>query len=171
MAKLAQCGYGSRGQGVGKNPEGYTYVVNDNVRVGQKLQVISTARNHTTKFVTTAVPLTTYNENSVLGKTKKAELGGLADKLTKAYTGGELGSSGETRKKDVTIGQNEPQSEYTITTRALAAKKFQETDPNVEFSKNTQKTIKYYNENKPVPTGSGTFADYSKQFMKEGEKL
>jgi len=169
MAKIAQCGYGSAGQGLGKTTEGYSYVVNDNVKVGQELQVISTAKNNT-KFVTTAVPLTTYNENSVLGKQVKAELGDKADKLTKAYSGGELGASGETTKKDIAIGGNKPQSQYTVSARALAGQEYIKNDPSAQFSKNSQETFDYYNKNKPVKgEKTGTFADYSKPFMGKGE--
>ena len=72
MAKIAQVGYGSKGQGVGKHPNGYTYVVNDNVRTGDAIQVISTS-SAGRKFATTAVPLHTYSENTVKGKTAKIE--------------------------------------------------------------------------------------------------
>ena len=34
MAKFAQVGYGSNGEGTGQQGTGYTYVVNDNVRTG-----------------------------------------------------------------------------------------------------------------------------------------
>ena len=70
MAKIAQVGYGSKGQGVGKHPNGYTYVVNDNVRTYDVIQVISTSPAGR-KFATTAVPLHTYSENTVKGKTAK----------------------------------------------------------------------------------------------------
>lgn len=173
MAKFAQCGYGSNGQGLGKTTDGYTYVVNDNVRVGQRLQVVATSHGKMPKkFVTTAVPITTYSENSVLGQIQKTKLGEKGDKLTKAYSGGELGASGEIKKKDVVIGGNKPQSEYTISARALAEKKYLQTDPNAQFTQNSQETLKYYQENKPTPRAKGgSFADYSKPFLKEGEKL
>lgn len=35
--KFAQVGYGSQGQGAGKDGEGYTYLVSDNVRTGDTL--------------------------------------------------------------------------------------------------------------------------------------
>ena len=172
MAKFAQVGYGSSGQGLGKTTEGYTYVVNDNVRVGQRLQVISTSHGKVPKkFVTTAVPLTTYSENSVIGQDKKVKLQSQGVDPTKAYSGGELGASGEIKRKDVAIGGNKPQSEYTVSARALAEQKYLQTDPNAKFTKNAQETLKYYQENKPVKKEGGTFADYSKPFMKEGEKL
>lgn len=170
MAKFATVGYGSQGQGMGKSGEGYTYVVNDNVRVGQRLQVVSTARDRKTKFVTTAVPKSTANENSIIGKQKKTELQGKGvdtDNLTKAYSGGELGAKGEISKKDVVIGGNKPQSEYTISARALAEQKYLKSDPTAQFSENAQETLKYYQGNEPKPRqNGGTFADYSRPFMK-----
>lgn len=180
MAKFATVGYGSSGQGVGKDGEGYTYVVNDNVRVGQRLQVIATSHGkEPKKFVTTAVPNKTFNENSVVGKEEmrllkenlktknKSNIG-----FTQAYSGGELGASGETTKKDVSIGSNRPQSEFVTASRALAAKKFKESDPNAKFTKNTQETISYYESNKPQKgTKGGTFADYSTPYLQEGDKL
>lgn len=173
MAKLAQCGYGSQGQGLGNTTDGYTYVVNDNVRVGQKLQVISTSHGKMPKkFVTTAVPLSVYSENSVRGKEKKVDLESKTDKLTNAYSGAELGASGETVKKQVQIGGGKPQSEYVTSARALAMEKYLKTDPNAQFTKKSQETLSYYKENKPTQTKkSSTFADYSKPFMGEGEQL
>lgn len=38
--KFAQVGYGSKGQGAGASGTGYTYLVNDNVRSGDKIQPI-----------------------------------------------------------------------------------------------------------------------------------
>ena len=67
MAKIAQCGYGSRGQGVGNKPEGYTYIVNDNVNKGDVIQVISTSRLGR-KFPTTAVPLSTAKMDTAKGQ-------------------------------------------------------------------------------------------------------
>lgn len=180
MAKIAMVGYGSSGQGVGKDGKGYTYVVNDNVRVGQRLQVIATSHGkEPKKFVTTAVPNKTFNENSVVGK---EEMRILKEDLktknksnidfTKAYSGGELGASGEISKKDVVVGTNQAQSEYVISSRAKAVEKFKESDPNAKFTKNTQETLKYYNENKPTKgSKGGTFADYSKPFLNEGDTL
>lgn len=175
MAKFAQCGYGSMGQGVNpQNGEGYTYVVNDNVRVGQRLQVISTARDNKTKFVTTAVPLHTYSEKSVSGKEQKTKLNEAninTDNLTKAYSGGELGASGEITKKNIIIGDHKAQTQYTISARAKAVEKFLQTDSNAKLSKGTQETVQYAKENPPQKGTGGTFADYSKAYLKEGERL
>ena len=172
MAKFAQCGYGSQGQGLGKTTEGYTYVVNDNVRVGQRIQVVSTSHGkEPKKFVTTAVPLNTYKENSKLGQIQKSELDSKNIKPTKAYSGGELGASGETAKKDIVIGSQTPQSQYTITSRALAGQKYLQTHPDTKFTENTKQVLSYYQENKPQKgKQSSTFADYSRPFMNKGEQ-
>ena len=112
MAKIARVGYGSKGQGVGDNPEGYTYLVNDNVRVGDRIQVISTSRKGN-KFGTTAVPLSTHGENTVKGRQATVDALASGDKevegmlksqvapneldkmakqsVTRSYTGAELG--------------------------------------------------------------------------------
>ena len=112
MAKIARVGYGSEGQGVGKNPKGYTYLVNDNVRVGDRIQVVATSVKGN-KFGTTAVPLSTHGENTVKGKEAKIDALASGDKelagelrrqiapreldkmaqgaVTQSYTGKELG--------------------------------------------------------------------------------
>lgn len=121
MAKFARVGYGSQGQGLGKNPEGYVYVVNDNVRVKDRIQVVATSRAGR-MFGTTAVPLSTFSENSVKGRQAKIDALSSGDKdlgkflkrtitqadldrmskeaVTRAYSGTELGLSREglTRK-------------------------------------------------------------------------
>lgn len=71
MAKFARVGYGSHGQGVGKNPDGYTYLVNDNVNVGDRIQVVATAVHDGVRgrqFGTTAVPLSTAKVGTVNGQ-------------------------------------------------------------------------------------------------------
>ena len=74
MAKFARVGYGSQGQGLGKNPEGYVYVVNDNVRVGNRIQVVATSQLGR-KFGTTAKVLDkTFSENSVKGQQAKIDV-------------------------------------------------------------------------------------------------
>ena len=180
MAKIAIVGYGSSGQGIGKDGEGYTYVVNDNVKVGQRLQVIATSHGKVPKkFVTTAVPNKTFNENSVVGKEEMRTLKeNLSTKgkenidFTKAYSGGELGASGEIKKKDVVIGSNQAQTEYTVSARALAAEKYKESQPDAEFTSNTQETVNYYKSNKPTKgSKGGTFIDYATPFLNEGDIL
>ena len=72
MAKFAKVGYGSHGQGVSEKnaPDGYDYIVDDNVNVGDKIQVVATSVNGN-KFGTTAVPLSTYGKDTIKGQETK----------------------------------------------------------------------------------------------------
>lgn len=155
MAKLAKCGYGSKGEGIGKTPDGYTYVVNDNVRTGDKIQVISTSRKGN-KFPTTAVPLHVFQENSKKGQLAKQEAQQkTGESPTKAYTGKELGATGSKAVSQTpTIGGEKPQSQYTMETRAGNIAQYMQTHPNAKLTKNAQET----------------FESYSKQFMNKGEQ-
>ena len=156
MAKFAQCGYGSKGQGVGKNPDGYTYVVNDNVRIGDMIQVISTSHGKIPKkFATTAVPLHIYKETSKKGQLAKQEAmsktGG--KELTRSYTGKEIGAEGSTATKPLGDGHRTI-SEYSMSTRAGNIAMYKQKDPNAQWTEKSQET----------------FDNYSRQFMKEGEQ-
>lgn len=155
MAKLAKCGYGSRGEGLGKTPDGYTYVVNDNVRTGDKIQVISTSRKGN-KFPTTAVPLHTFQENSKKGQMAKQEAEQQTGEApTKSYTGKELGATGSRSvPRTPTIGGEKPQSQYTMQTRAGNIAQYMQTHPDAKLTKHAQET----------------FDSYSKQFMNKGEQ-
>lgn len=158
MAKIAKVGYGSRGQGTGKtNGEGYTYLVGDSVRTGDRIQVISTSRNGK-KFPTTGVPLHTYGENTVKGKEAKGEAEkATGQQPTQAYTGKELGLDMPFLEK-MTLSQTETpqlkgqkqQSEYTQMTRAKAIGKYLGQNPTAELTQNARET----------------FDSYSKKFMK-----
>lgn len=133
MAKIAQVGYGSKGQGVGKHPNGYTYVVNDNVRTYDVIQVISTSPAGR-KFATTAVPLHTYSENTVKGKTAKIDAEKKVKEITRSYTGGEEGIS----RRGVTRQQ------YRQSVRGANIAKYKEEHPDSEFSSNSQETYEEY---------------------------
>ena len=98
MAKFAQCGYGSQGQGLGKTTDGYTYVVNDNVRTGDKIQVIATSKKGN-KFATTAVPLHTYKETSAKGQIAKQQSLQKGKEPIDVFSGKELGVQGSTATK------------------------------------------------------------------------
>ena len=170
MAKFAKVGYGSHGQGLGTTVDGYTYVVNDNVRTGDRIQVVSTQHNSGKKFATTAVPLHTYKENTAKGQEAKLEVVAKGDKdivkalekkigqgkfsweqvnaeeerrgrqITTAYTGKELGI----QRSGITP------KEYQQQVRGASLAMYKEKNPNVELSKNAQET----------------FDSYSKKFMK-----
>lgn len=145
MAKFARCGYGSQGQGLGKTTNGYTYIVNDNVRTGDRIQVVATSRLGR-KFATTAVPLphSIYAENTLKGQLAKQEVesntGGKG--ATRTYTGAEVGLE----RKGVS------QKQYQQDVRGANLAMYKQANPNekVDFTQKAQET----------------FDSYSKQFMK-----
>lgn len=151
MAKIAQCGYGSRGEGLGKTQNGYTYVVNDNVRTGDKIQVISTSRKGN-KFATTAVPRSVFQENSKKGQTAVQEAQQkTGENPTKAYTGKELGiTASRAVPKTSAIEGLKPQSQYTMQTRAETIAQYTQSHPDAKLTQHAQET----------------FESYSKPFMK-----
>lgn len=158
MAKFAQCGYGSQGQGLGTTTDGYTYVVNDNVRTGDRIQVISTSKKGN-KFATTAVPLHTYKENSVKGQKAKQqaitsmENRGQKGEISQSYSGKELGVEGSKATKPLGEGHRTI-SEYAQETRAGNIAMYKQQNPNATWTKKAQET----------------FDSYSKQFMNKGEQ-
>ncbi len=155
MAKFAKCGYGSSGEGLGKTQDGYTYVVNDNVRTGDRIQVVATSRKGN-KFATTAVPLHTYQENSKKGQMARQEAEQKTGEApTKSYSGKELGVSG-TRgvPKTSQMAGQKPQSQYTLQTRAGNIAQYMQEHPDTSLTKNARET----------------FDTYSKKFMNKGEQ-
>ena len=168
MAKFALVGYGSDGRGLGRTEQGYTYVVNDNVRTGDTIQPIATSRKGR-KFATTGVVNHSYKETSVKGQEAKLDVLSKGDKeitkslernlakgkismqqveseqqrrnreVTEAFTGKQLGL---TRK-----GQTVPQ--YQQQTRAGNIAQYKQQHPNAVFTEKSQQT----------------FDEYSKQFM------
>lgn len=79
--RFAQIGYGHDGRGTGTTEgNGYTYLVSDNVRPEQVLQVIATSRAGKA-FPTTGQVL----------RTSSAQPAGSPEKITNAYTNKELG--------------------------------------------------------------------------------
>lgn len=149
MAKFAQCGYGSQGQGLGKTTDGYTYVVNDNVRTGDKIQVIATSKKGN-KFATTAVPLHTYKETSAKGQMAKQQVQEKTGKEpTQSYSGKELGVQGSRATQPLGDGKRTI-SEYAQETRAGNIAMYKQKDPNAKWTEKAQET----------------FDSYSKQFMK-----
>lgn len=148
MAKFALVGYGSDGRGVGTTQQGYTYVVNDNVRTGDTIQPIATSRKGR-KFATTGVVNHAYKETSVKGKGAKelAQENGASD-VTRVYSGKELGAQGSR------VPKAGLQSEYTRQTRAGNIAMQLKKDPQTQLT----------------PLAQQTYDEYSKQFMKQGEK-
>ncbi len=148
MAKFALVGYGSDGRGVGTTQQGYTYVVNDNVRTGDTIQPIATSRKGR-KFATTGVVNHAYKETSVKGQKAKelAQENGASD-VTRVYSGKELGAQGSR------VPKAGLQSEYTQQTRAGNIAMQLKKDPQTQLT----------------PLAQQTYDEYSKQFMKQGEK-
>lgn len=148
MAKFALVGYGSDGRGVGTTQQGYTYVVNDNVRTGDTIQPIATSRKGR-KFATTGVVNHAYKETSVKGQSAKtlAQENGASD-VTRVYSGKELGAQGSR------VPKAGLQSEYTQQTRAGNIAMQLKKDPQTQLT----------------PLAQQTYDEYSKQFMKQGEK-
>lgn len=148
MAKFALVGYGSDGRGIGTTQQGYTYVVNDNVRTGDTIQPIATSRKGR-KFATTGVVNHAYKETSVKGQGAKelAQENGVND-VTRVYSGKELGAQGSR------VPKAGLQSEYTQQTRAGNIAMQLKKDPQTQLT----------------PLAQQTYDEYSKQFMKQGEK-
>lgn len=148
MAKFALVGYGSDGRGVGRTQQGYTYVVNDNVRTGDTIQPIATSRKGR-KFATTGVVNHAYKETSVKGQGAKelAQKNGAND-VTRVYSGKELDAQGSR------VPKAGLQSEYTQQTRAGNIAMQLKKDPQTQLT----------------PLAQQTYDEYSKQFMKQGEK-
>ena len=158
MAKFAKVGYGSKGQGLGKTENGYTYIVNDNVRTGDMLQPVATSRAGR-KFVTTGKVRHAYKETSVKGQNAKQEAQeNGASEITRSYTGKELGAKGSKSKQVIGIDadgyKHKSISEYEKSTRAGNLAKYMQSHPNAQLTAKSQET----------------FDSYSKQFMNKGEQ-
>ena len=160
MAKFAKVGYGSQGQGLGKTENGYTYIVNDNVRTHDVIQVISTSHGKTPKkFATTGKVNHSYKENSVKGQEAKQEAQeNGASEITRSYTGKELGAKGSKSKQVISKYadgyKHKSISEYEKSTRAGNLAKYMQSHPNAQLTAKSQQT----------------FDSYSKQFMNKGEQ-
>ena len=158
MAKIALCGYGHDGRGLGKSDDGYAYVVNDNVNVGDQIQVVATNWRSGRKFATTAMPRSTYKEMSVAGQIVKqnAEEASNSGEITEAYSGSQLGikgfRGGEAYKQQV---------------RAQNLQAYMQEHPTAEASKNGQTLMKDYGKEGGVSPKSNyeSFAEYAKKFM------
>lgn len=156
MAKFALVGYGSDGRGVGTTNGGYTYVVNNSVRTGDILQPVVTHANKKTVFVTTGKANHVYQTTSIKGLDAKQQAESSGEKIKDAYTGKEVGASGERAYKlqeNVPKGIKPEQSQYENTARAGNIQKYLEQNPNVgqyssdaqvKLSKNAQETFDSY---------------------------
>ena len=93
--KFAQIGYGSDGRGAGKSGDGYTYLVNDNIRKEQILQVIAHSHGERKRaFPTTGQVLTVHKNEPKNAKGETVIIPeDKQDNLTTAYDQRQLGVS------------------------------------------------------------------------------
>lgn len=174
MAKFAQVGYGSNGEGTGKQGTGYTYVVNDNVRTGDIInpsvihysskkifattgKVISRATKLENMQVKDAETGKLINTGKVIAETLKDK--GLTEQdLADVKTGKELGLQRQRTAKG-TFAQSKKvdgtyvASEYEQAVRgANILERQAQTGNAIAETEKAQKSIE-------------TFDSYSKQFM------
>lgn len=141
--KIAKVGYGTKNPNIGKTQGGYQYLVNDNVRTKDVIQVISTSRAGN-KFPTSATALSLYKENSVKGMAEKQRMQEKDIDITQTYSGKQLGATGSIRKLAEPIGDNKRQSQYVLSTRAGLVEKTIQQQPQASFSKNAMLTYTKY---------------------------
>lgn len=149
MVKIALVGYGHDGRAVGKTGEGngYAYVVNDNVRIGNVINPISTAKKKDgteTKFATTGKVNKLYSGNTAKGQEQIQKAGnGSLDNITKLYKGNEVGASGD-KKRDIQTANGNYVSEYELQARAGNMAEYKIANPNAKFSQNSKDTFEEY---------------------------
>lgn len=133
MAKIAMVGYGHAAQSIDKGGEEYAYLVNDNVNVGDQIQVVATSRKGR-KFATTASPVEMHRENSVTGQMIKSGVEGMIGQdLTQVYSGSQLG-----------IGGFRGSKEYQLQVRAQNLQMYLQQNPQYEPSDNGATLMKQH---------------------------
>lgn len=126
-------GYGHAAQSLDNGGEQYAYMVNDNVNVGDVIQVVATSRKGR-KFATTASPVEMHKESSVTGQMIKSGTEGMiGGKLTEAYSGAQLG-----------IGGFRGDKAYTQKVRAQNLQYYLQQNPQYEPTNNGAQLIKNY---------------------------
>lgn len=179
MAKLAICRYGSQGEGPENNPsKTYTYIVNDNVRSGDNIQVISTSSKGN-KFATTAKTLTQKDAKELSKKSGTTVESGvvkensargqeLLNKTRSSMAEKQGVDLNETPYEQLSTEQKsklEITKSYTGKELGVSGKRTQEQTRAGNIEKYIQK-----NPNATLTTkAQETFDSYSKQFMKQGE--
>ena len=137
MAKIALVGYGSQGQSTMQSGKEYAYMVNDNVNVGDKMQVVATNWKTKKKFATTAVAGHVLRENSKMGQEAKTLAQSQArftdGEITTAYTGAQLG-----------IGGFRGDKAYQQQVRAQNLQMYLQENPQFEPTQNAAKGIAKY---------------------------
>lgn len=176
MAKLAICRYGTNGEGPENNPsKTYTYIVNDNVRSGDNIQVISTSSKGN-KFATTAKTLTKKDAQELSQKSGvKVESGVVKENGVKGQELLNKTRSAMAEKQGIDLNKTpydqlsteqksrlEITQSYTGKELGVSGKKTREQTRagNIEMymQKNPNATL--------TPKAQETFDSYSKQFMK-----
>ena len=126
-------GYGHAAQSIDKGGEEYAYLVNDNVNVGDQIQVVATSRKGR-KFATTASPVEMHRENSVTGQMIKSGVEGMIGQdLTQVYSGSQLG-----------IGGFRGSKEYQLQVRAQNLQMYLQQNPQYEPSDNGATLMKQH---------------------------
>lgn len=158
MAKIALCGYGHDGRGLGKSDDGYAYVVNDNVNVGDQIQVVATNWRSGRKFATTAMPRAAFKENSVVGQIVKqnAEEASDSGEITQVYSGTQLGVKGFRGGEA-----------YRQQVRAQNLQAYMQEHPTATTTEHGKALMYDYGNPQGVNPRSNyeSYADYSKKFM------
>lgn len=165
MAKIARVGYGSMGQGVGNNPDGYTYVVNNSVNVGDKIQVIATSSKGR-KFGTTAVPLSTHGENTVKGKQAKIDALSNGDRGVSGFLKGTINQADLDRMASQSVTRAYSGKDLGISRKGLTQEQYRK-----EVRGGSLK--QYVNEVGEVPMSDKAkenFDSYSAKYMNKGEQ-
>ena len=157
MAKIAKVGYGSRGQGVGQT-DGYTYVVNDNVRTGDIIQVVATQHISQKKFATTGKVNQSFKDGSVKAEEAIQEAESAGAGVTRAYTAKELGIGGYRGRSQEEVYQKwlyerrgtksaadrQPQSQRTMEVRGGNLARYVQEHPDTKLTQNAQETFDTY---------------------------
>ena len=173
--KFAKVGYGSNGQGLGKTvneqPSGYTYLVNNNVSTGDRIQPIATNWKSGKQFVTTGKILHSYKENSVKGQQAKKDVqdrirGDYKDMIENIHTRYGEKRVEETVSRYLTQERLDQMAQNKITTiktgkelgvsgfrgsptrqqevRGAQLAEYSQKNPNAQFTKNAEQTFEEY---------------------------
>ena len=185
MAKLAICRYGTNGEGQERQPsKTYTYIVNDNVRSGDNIQVISTSSKGN-KFATTAKVLTKEDAEKLSQKSNtKVESGVVKESGVKGQELLNKTRSAIAERKGIDLNQTpydelstEQKGQLDIT-KSYSGKELGLSKKGVSKSQYQQDVrgvnLAMYKQANPnatlTPKAQETFDSYSKQFMNKGEQ-
>lgn len=165
--KFAQVGYGHDGRGDGKDGVGYTYVVNDNVRVGQQIGIAVKHVKSKKIFGTTGQVLETHKnlEGGKVSDSLKDNLQRmLEEKGENAFvvtrTSREMGLPRQRGSR----GTFEADKQQRLSMERNANTALYEAGATM-----TNDQVKAENANKAYVKKHQTFEEYSKPFMGEGE--